>query len=81
MGSYWELTSSDSLVTTRWTLFNINVTTDNMIYYYHPSRERLLAQLKEWKISTEHYRKELTKLIEEKNYYESDTQKVSLRVY
>lgn len=47
-----------------------------MITLYYSFREELLGQLKDWKISTEHYRKELTKLIEEKNYYESDSQKV-----
>ena len=47
-----------------------------MIMLYRSFREELLGQLKDWKISTEHYRKELTKLIEEKNYYESDSQKV-----
>ena len=47
---------------------------NNVLYYFF--REELLGQLKDWKISAEHYRKELTKLIEEKNYYESDSQKV-----
>ena len=47
-----------------------------MIMLYRSFREELLGQLKDWKISAEHYRKELTKLIEEKNYYESDSQKV-----
>lgn len=46
-----------------------------MLYLYS-YRAGLIAQLKDWKNSTDHYRKELTKLIEEKNYYESDTQKV-----
>jgi len=39
-------------------------------------RDTLIHQHKEFKANTDYYRKELTKLIEEKNYYESDSQEV-----
>jgi len=47
-----------------------------LFYFLFCYRDTLLHQHKEFKANTDYYRKELTKLIEEKNFYHSDSQEV-----